>query len=160
MNKLALPPLQFSLVCLLNSRRTVLWVKMPCFLFVIPATDSHCITFPLFTQDITHLLLWPCASYGKYETCIHDHFHEFLTTNGWKGDIQLHLVIANPRRCHQRVLDFLMVVILTKVIWLSLMSKDIEHFFMDLLATCTVIIILRVFVPDILTFWILLYSGL
>lgn len=98
-------------------------------LFVIPATDSDLMTFPLFTQDLKHLLLWPCVSHRKYEVCIHHHFNGFLTASGWKGAIQLHLVTANPRRHHKKVLVFLMVLILTRVICRSLMSKDTVHFF-------------------------------
>lgn len=104
-------PLQLPLVCLLHSRHTVLTLDQDALLVCQSCNWLELITFPLFTQDIKHLLLWPCTSHGKYEACIHHHFNEFLTT--WKGDIQLHLVTANPRRWHKRVLVFLMVDILT-----------------------------------------------
>lgn len=148
----------------------MLWVRISLhgnISFVIPATDSELVTFAPFTQDIKHLLLWPCASQRNYEACSFHHFNEFLSASGWEGDTQLHLVRANPRRHHRHidththVYVSLVVVILTRVICLSLMSEDTEHFLAwILLATCTVIIILIVFVLNVQLFEFFLYSGL
>lgn len=115
----------------------MLWVKILLhrnMSSVIPATGSELITFALFTQDIKHLLLWPCASQRNYEACIYHHFNEFLSASGWEGDTQLHLVTANPRRHHTHthtkgVYVSLVVDILTRIICLSIMSEDSELFF-------------------------------